>query len=354
MKTAIRNMLGAITLGWLAHALVGTALAKGSNTMTMDGSSKTVCIGHFLIDVPKSAKTAVSGSYRTISADLVNGSARFPQLKASVEGEARELRGAGMKRDAGSDALDRKFGVDPDKAYASTRLIDLQIDESIKQASIGYHEKASSDRFVAEVHRLIDGNHYRFRTHNFGADKYPAVRDSVTRAADRYVVLPKGSMPNQPGFCVGDGLFQEDGPTDVGGDATLVVKFPEYRNVTFTIDVSGIKQRPKESPLQDRIDGDLALLSRFSSQVNTMLRGKMQYAEQQGYEIGIGAPSEDEPGTRMHKFFWGAEGLPNDFRHPFMEVQLITGESGPASLTDEEAEALWKQLMGNLRLRPGS
>ncbi len=320
-------------------------MASGGSDIT-----KTVCVGHLLVDVPVGADVRITGSYRAISVERVKDQKGFSGMKASVEDKANDLRNKPMKRDSGGDALDRKFGVDPEVSYAATRLIGIKHEES-HQIAVGYHDKSSSDRFTAEIHRLIDDGHYVFATKNVGADKYPAVSDSVARAADRYVPLKNGEVPKQPGFCIGNGLFREDGVHDVGGDATLVVRLREHPSFTFTIDLSGLQRRPKESPLKDRIDGDLALLSQFSSDVKTLRRGKVEYAGQLGYEIDISAPSEDHPGTRMQKFFWGAEGILKNHNYPLIEAQLIIGDSGPSALTDDAAQALWLGLMSSLRVR---
>ncbi len=345
MAIVIR-ILVAVALGCSVSFLA----VAGVRTMVSDDAVRTVCVGHFLLDVPISADVQITGSYRAVSVERVMGRTSFAAMKSKLQGRAGILEGASMRRDAGGDALDRKFGVDPEKTYAATRLIGIQYEEG-RQVAMGYHDKTSSDGFTVELHRLIEDGHYQFTTKNVGADKYPAVRDSVGRAADRYVPLKNNAVPSEPGFCVGNGLFREDGSRDVGGDATLVVRFPQHRGMVFTVDVSGLLKTPKESPLRDRVDGDLALLSRFSSSVKTLRRGKVEYAGQSGYEVDISAPSERGSGVRMQKFFWGAEGTPGDPLHPLIETQLITDESGRSMLTDGEAEVIWSGLMTSMRLR---
>lgn len=328
-------------------------MAMDAGTAMAGEQVKTICIGHFLVDVPRDADARATGSYWGVRVEPL-GHQEFVAVEEELKGKAEDLERQGMRRTAWGDAFDRRAGRDPERHYAPTRLIALESDRANEQVVLGYHGDDSGGGIVAEVHRVLDGRRYRFSVANAGADKYPVARDRVVGAAGRYSPLQRGEIPEEPGFCIGDGVFREDGPRDVGGDGTSVVRFSQYPNVVFSIDVSGLLERPNESLLEERISADFGLLARLSSNVKTLQRGKARYAEQAGYEVGISAPNEDEPGTRMQKFFFGTEGKVRDARHPVLEVQLITGESGPSPLSDEEASVLWKQLVRSLRLRSGS
>lgn len=337
--------------GLAGTCLPGTAATR-NEAMIETGPSKTVCVGHFLVDVPGGADVRSTGTYFATTATRKGVAGDFSRIQQQVESQAASLRAATMqkKRSPLGQSLEKEAGL----KRSDSRLIGLESDAGDRQAVLAYHEDDRSAGMRVEVHKLIADQYYVFSTRHSGADNFNAVRDSVVQVANRYVPLRPGTLPTQPGFCVGDGLFTEEGPHDIGGDATLVVKFKQYPAVSFSIDVSGISQMPKESPLEDRVNGDLGMLAKFSSGVRTIQRGKAAYGGQDGYEIGISTPSEDAPGTRMQKFFWGAEGTVNDPRRPHMEVELVTGVSGPSPIDDEQAEALWKQLMSSLRLRPGS
>lgn len=336
--------------------LAGTCLpgsaATGNEAMIETGPSKTVCVGHFLVTVPSSADVRTTGSYFATTATRKGVAADFSRIQGQVESQAASLRADVMqkKRSPLGQSLEKEAGF----KRSDSRLIGLESDTGGRQAVIAYHEDDRSAGMRVEVHKLIADQHYVFSTRHSGADNFNAVRDGVLQVADRYVPLKPGALPTQPGFCVGDGLFTEEGPYDIGGDATMVVKFKQYPAVSFNIEVSGLSQKPKESPLEERVNGDLGMLAKFSSGVKTLQRGKAAYGGQNGYEVGISTTSEDAPGTRMQKFFWGTEGTVNDPRRPYMEVELVTGVSGPSPIDDEQAEALWKQLMSSLRLRPGS
>lgn len=318
-----------------------------------DSASKTLCIGHFLLDVPGNADVRATGSYWAV--DVAQQESRdYASLKREVRHMASRLDSVEMQRSETGDRLYRAGGVDPDRLYASTRLVGLDIDLQARTVAIGYHEGVDKAGIVIEVHRLIDGKHYRFSTTNHGADKYLAARDRVMSAADSYAPFDSGEIPMQPGFCVGDGLFREKNECDVGGDATLLVRFPDHPDVTFSIDIHGLVEQPGTTFLERRMSRGLGFLAGISRNVRTLRRGRVRYAGQSGYVTGIGAPDEEVAGGRMQKFVFTAEGVANDPRRPALEVQLITGQSGPSPLTDQETVVLWKRLMDSLRLRDGS
>ena len=318
-----------------------------------DAESKTLCVGHFLLDVPSNADVRVTGSYWAVEV-AEQESQDYASLEREVRRMASRLDGEEMQRSEIGDRLYRAGGVNPDRLYASTRLIGLDVDPQARTVAIGYHEGVDKAGIVIEVHRLVDGKHYRFSTTNHGADKYLAVRDRVMSAADSYAPFDSEKIPTQPGFCVGDGLFREKNERDVGGDATLLVRFPDYPDVTFSIDIYGLVEQPRTSFLERRMSRGLGFLAGVSRNIRTLRRGRVRYAGQSGYETGIGAPDEDAAGGRMQKFVFTAEGVANDPRRPALEVQLITGQSGPSPLADREAAALWERLMNSLRLREGS
>ncbi|MEO7067369.1 MAG: T6SS immunity protein Tli4 family protein, partial [Rhodanobacter sp.] len=62
-------------------------------------------------------------------------------------------------------------------------------------------------------------------------------------------------------------------------------------------------------------------------------------------------------GTTAYKFFWAADGVPNDVTRPFMEVQLTIqpDEDKPATITTADAaKALWEELLQGIKIRPGA
>lgn len=336
--------------GWLAclaGMLAVHAAVAGVDAMTGQGSVKQVCVGQFVLELPASAKVEVAGSYKGIEVER-HMATDFDAIVAALRVRADEYGARKVEQDPYAAAIYRSGGVDPDGLFGESQLLGFDADQSRQVAVLGYHKQSGSPEITVEVHRILDQARHVFSVENLGADKYLAVRDSVLRASGRYRPLAPGEVPDGPGFCVGTGLFEDESARDVGGDATLVAQFPEYSNVSFSVDVSGIAQVAREGGLQSRVDSDLGFLATVASGARTLRRGQKRYASQDGYLIAVSV--EDDEG-RVQKFFWGTDGVPNDSRQPLVEIQLVAGESGPSPLTDAEMGELWDRLLEGFRLR---
>lgn len=337
-------------VAWLA-CLVGmiaaSAAVAGVEAMTGQTSVRQVCVGHFVLELPASAKVDVAGSYKGIEVERqmdADFDATVTALRARADGYGAHK----VEQDAYAAAIYRSGGVDPDGLFGDSKLLGFDADQPRQIAVLGYHSRPGSPEITVEVHRIFDRAGHVFSVDNLGADKYPVVRDSVLRATDRYRPLASGEIPDSPGFCIGSGMFVEESARDVGGDATLSAQFPEYPNVSFSIDVSGVVQAAGEGGLQSRIDGDLGLLATVADGAKTLRRGQQRYASQDGYLVAISVDDED---GRVQKYFWGADGVPGNPRQPLIEIELVAGEAGPSSLSDEEIGELWDRLLEGFRLR---
>ncbi|MFC3551854.1 T6SS immunity protein Tli4 family protein [Lysobacter cavernae] len=326
--------------------LVACATASSSEkSMASENHTSTWCIGHFLVDLPTGARVKVDGSYYNVEVEQQGQAKDFSAIEGSLRKRAAELDA--KKTQVPDSPLARKMKVDGYLSVAPTRL--LGFTATSEEAVLAYHSTEGSGAFIAELHKLYGNEHYRFQEKHSGAGRYPAVRDALIQTAGRFKPLRPGEVPTSSGFCVGEGLFVEEGRQDVGGRATLYATFPQHPEVKFSVDLSGLHKADNEPSLADRVGGELAHLSSQTQGLNTIRRGKESYGGQLGYEIDISAPRGG--GGRIYKYFWSAQGVPKDPLRPFIEAQLITDESAKATLNDEQIDDLWKSMVGSLRLR---
>jgi len=174
-----------------------------------------------------------------------------------------------------------------------------------------------------------------------------------------FQALPDRTQPSGPGFCVDGGMFADVGRPSTKESFTLVVSFKDHPDAQFTIDANAIDSPDKDEPsLKFRVDSELGILRQsVEGHVAVLERGEHEAAGQKGYQIGLSVPNDTVPGTTAYKFFWAADGVPNDVTRPYMEVQLTIqpGEDKPATIkTSDEARALWNELLGGIRIRPGA
>jgi len=305
------------------------------------------------------AETTLDATYQYIETQPPKPVGRFQELKHDLVAKKDKYSESAMHRDARDDAMERAAGYDPDKTYGKTQLIGFREDDSIQQAILGYHPKNDSTDVVTDLYRVIDNKVYTFTSKDPGADDYAKTSSAIWSAATHFQPLSGRAQPSGPGFCVAGGMFADDGRPPVHESFTLVVHFKNHPDARFTIDAHAIDRVNTDEPsLKHRVDSELGILrANVGGHVDVLVRGEREVAGQQGYQIGLSMPNDTVPNTTAYKFFWSADGVPNDVTRPFMEVDLTIqpDEHKPATITTaDEAKVLWENLLQGLRIRPGA
>lgn len=350
-RRALWLVLGLGVAGW-------STASQGAVIMSDTFSTPPVCTGRFIVHLPADAKEKLSAIYHYIEVQPAVSATSFDDIENRLDARAKKLSEHEMIRDARSDAIFRSGGVDPNKLYTENQLVGFRVDDSIKQAVIAYHSNLKSPQVSTEVHRFFDGLDHIFQSDDAGADKYPVTRDAMWSAAKDFQPLSRHTQPDEPGFCVEGGMFVDDGRPPVQESFTLVVSFKAHPDAEFSIDANTISSVDKHEPsLKFRVDSELRILrENVDGHVDVLVRGDLEVAGQKGYQIGLRVLNAAAD-TTVYKFFWAADGVPNDATRPHMEVDLtIQPDDGkPATIkTADEAQALWESLLEGIHVRPGS
>ncbi|MEM5310275.1 T6SS immunity protein Tli4 family protein [Paraburkholderia sp. JHI869] len=322
-------------------------------------NSQSVCIGRFLVDLPADAQVSDSTSYQRITPHKPVRVASFAKVQQQIDGQAKAFRTVRMIRDSYGDELTRAGGGDPDKEFGLTQLVGLNIDVPSQEVVLGYHPDLKGSAINTVIHKVIGQWDYVFDTQGFGADDYPKTLQALEMAAAQFQPRVIGEMPRAPGFCFDGGMFADAGKPPVLESFTLVVTFPTHPDVRFVIDARTIVKVDTDEPsLKFRANSELAVLrTSIDGYVGVLARGELNIATQDGYQIAISAPYDRVPNTRMLKFFWSADGVPNDVTRPFMEIDMTVQptDDGKSTIKDDaQAKALWNELIQGVRIRPGS
>lgn len=320
---------------------------------------QSICIGRFLVDLPADAQASDSSSYQWITPHKPVRVTSFARVQQQIDGQANEFRTVRMIRNSYADELMRAGGGDPDKAYGNTQLVGLNVDVPSQEIAIGYHPDPKKPNITTVIHKVIGQRDYSFDSQDLGADDYPNTLRTLRNAAAQFRPRVIGEMPRVPGFCFDGGMFADTGPPPLRESFTLVVTFPSHPDVRFVIDARTIVKVDKDEPsLKHRVDGELGVLrASVDGHVGVLARGDLNIAGQDGYQIAISAPYDLVPNTRMLKFFWSADGVPNDVTRPFIEIDMTVQptDDGKATIEDDaQAKALWEELIRGVRIRPGS
>lgn len=172
----------------------------------------------------------------------------------------------------------------------------------------------------------------------------------------------ESDIPTEPGNCIPYGFIKENS-YDEQEIVSAGLYFPTFPDVTFSVSSNKNAYMDYSSDLYEKMQTELSLLGRINIAKKrqgknypsrTLLReGKRQVQHWQGEESLIRRTDG------VHDFEWALVGKPRDVANPsVLGVHMYTkvayntvGAAKAASLTDEEAIALWDKLLSGLKFR---
>jgi hypothetical protein len=330
--------------GYAKKPSVNGAMEKplSANLKKLFAKTKSVCFGRYVLTVPAEA-------------ELVWGSTHFPSMIASIPGGSKEMK--------------EKIASDIAKLRAQESTFDLTFNGPGPVPGswqIRYYEDDTAKQF--DLHFFVTyvnkGNLIfilRGATDEKGQDDEMAARESLR--ATNLRLRSDDEVPQDPGFCLehafiasSDYRFQEI--VNVG------VYFPSHPDISFSFNSNKDAYGDYSKEAFERLKREeLSLLARIHQSQQeqgaaypnrTLLReGPRAVQHWRGEESLIRRPDG------VHDFEWGYVGTPKNVVYPpEMIVNMHTmvdhgtvGAAKAASLSDEEAVALWDRLLSELRFR---
>ncbi|UVW28617.1 T6SS immunity protein Tli4 family protein [Massilia sp. H6] len=310
--------------------------------------TKTVCFGRFMVDVPASAS-------------VVWGSTGVPLGVTVYHDGVEEVKGLAQKF---IDELKSEQAI-----YLNNIPLLISVDD-IRQPEgkivTGY------DGFEAIGLLKISG-YFRMNSDGFIIDARPLeeqkdeVIADIQSMARRLRQRADDEAPAEPGNCL-ERAFLPDSPDDEknhpGEFISIGFRLKEFPDAHLSIEVRPTPRDPERAslkaqwkrmkePLTPEVDEVFAKVKYFRESPRHIRDWTT------GYEVLMRAP--DEKGVHsFHDFELRFTGVPNDPFKPYASVQLQTGVgnnaagSTKASLTDEEAIAVWDRITSTIRVRPTS
>jgi hypothetical protein len=321
---------------------VPEAVALSSRLKNLFKETKLVCFGRYALTVPKEAQ-------------VIWGEISFPSRIYLFEGNREAIKGK----------------VDQDVA---------KIKRADENAEVSYNGQGPIEGswkfryYKSEAAKEL--NLHFFNTYINKDDLIFLLRGSVrkgqteeqaaSREASRAKTLRlrmEDDIPSEEGYCIEHGFMA----SSFYGDQEMIsagIHLPSLPDVTFSISSNkdAYSDYSKEEFARIKVE-ELSLLARIRQAQQqqgsnyperTLLReGKRDVQHWHGEESLIRRPD----GT--HDFEWGFVGTPKDVANPpefgaamFTKVEHNTvGAAKAASLSDDEAVALWDKLLSGLKFR---
>lgn len=304
--------------------------------------SKPVCFGRYVLRAPAEAKLIWGNA--SFPSQIVSVKRNFDDVKAMVAADIARLESA-------------------DKTFELTSNGPGPVPSSWQ---IRYYEDASAKRFhLLTFVTYVSKDDWVFVLR--GSTSAPGEEQSVAaqQAARAAGIRPRApdEVPAEPGFClehafVADNTYRSQEMINVG------IFLPSLPDVTFSI--SSNKDAYSDYPQEEfekMKKEELSLLARIRAaqkeqgsaypQRTVLREGRRAVLDWEGEESLIRRPDG------VHDFEWGYVGKPGDVAHPAEVIVNMyskvehdqVGAAKLASLSDEEALAVWDKLLAGLQFR---
>ena len=304
--------------------------------------TKIVCFGRYALEVPQEAQLISGGT--TILSEIKSIPGGITEKNERIAEEIEKIR----KNDPNSEIIYNEKGP---------------VENSWQLQYYDGKFSKEDDRLIFKTY-IIKGN-YIFILDG-STRKWETIADSKRNQmvrANNLRLRDENEVPKEPGYCVKNG-FMSDNKYDSQEMADAGLYFPSFPDVTFSITAN--KNAYGDYPPAEydaKVRGKLSLLARIQEAKDqqgknypprTLLReGKRDVQHWHGEESLIRRTDG------VHDFEWTLVGTPRDIAYPaVLEASMYTkvahnmvGAAEAASLTDEEAIALWDRLLSGLKFR---
>jgi len=341
MRKALLLGLGALAM--VALALEGRGLAKARRQRRVERHMKiqplkqtkltTHGFGRYVINLPEGTRLVNwHQTYQGTGPIRVAKGVTAEQFEDITQQRANELRSTSHKN--GGPLLERVVDLGLPYAKAMTYWESKWI---LKERLI------ECDAFY-----LLDETLYRFQnTINLDparqAKYFSGFKDMLEAIRPRR----PDELPSDPGSCF-DGAILLDGPDRDYSEIVMATGlWPDRPDVRFQLAVLDNGTSP-DPPLLTRLEHAGAL-----RRPGVLRSGDRIAAEVPGQEHLERVTEKN--GTEGHLFIWETQGLSYRFDRPQIRVEMTTGEGRGApqdsTLSDEDALALWDQIVDSLHWR---
>ena len=304
--------------------------------------TKLVCFGRYALNIPQEA-------------EIIPGSVSFPSdiiiTKGGLTARAEQIL---------EDIEKIKFN-DPTSEIIYNEKGPIENSWQIQYFEDDYNKKSGDLYFNTYVTKGEVTFTLRTSTKKGETSASTAERQAVR--AKNLRLRQEDVIPHEPGYCLPYG-FMADNHYDDQEMADAGIYLPSFPDMTFSI--SSNKDAYGDYPpaqFETEMRKELSLLNRIqgakdiqgsSYPERTLLReGKRTVQHWKGEESLIRRTDG------VHDFEWALVGKPRDIANPsVLEVKMYTkvahnmvGAAEAASLTDDEAIALWDKLLSGLKFR---
>lgn len=299
--------------------------------------TKTVCFGHFVVEVPATATVVYGPAW--VNSPIVFFPGEADKVAQHVAANLVEVEKHRDYLREGSELLSSEsmFGKVIDGAVPGQKLV-----------------FGSLDHVTYSIHSIIPVGNDLFVQHAKGAIRKNDEIKNLNTVASNLRQRASDEVPSEAGTCIDGGLVSWQPEFE---KVTVGIRLKEFPDVHFSIEVlKNQNYLPELSDLETRLKSAEKDGGSWYSRVTFFRRGPRQIGDWKGLEALALKPAQENT-KESHEFHFISLGAPNAPLQPELNIQLDTGASGhhmgavKPSLSNEEVVALWDKLTGSIRVR---
>ena len=309
--------------------------------------SRPICVGRFIIDVPKTA-------------NIIYGPARLPVEIVRAEGEAinlDEFVRKAVERSAEDKWLAR------DELVGERSLLGKVIDgvgadhKIVFGVGRGDSSSYNVQSFIRSGNDLFIQQYVAFGE----GDRYLKAVQDAKEIASHLRHRAANEFPGDSGFCI-EGAFISDPQTYMVEEVTLGIRLKEFDGIHISIGMTKKSKLVESDAIEPRLkaaernavaqgQGD------WYHRILFLRKGRRKIGAWDGFEVAAHMPRQ-KVAEESHEFAFLSHGEPKNPLIPVLDVQLHTGISDnmiggiKPTITDEEALYLWDKVLSSIRPRP--
>ena len=312
--------------------------------------TKAICFGRFVVDVPESAVVVWGEAIIPLTVSIYPDG--IDEVKGLAEKFINELQ---SQKAIYLNDIPLLISVDDTHQPDGKIVAGYEGFEAIAELKINGYFKLNNDGFVINARPL--------KEHKDRAT------EKIKSIAQRLRQRAGNEIPNEPGNCI-EYAFLPDAPNDdkehPGELISIGFRLKEFPDSHFSIQIGPSNpHNPEGDSLKaqwKRIKEDPATPEEQKALANTKFfreSAREIHDWKTGYEVLTRSPDEDGSHSH-HDFQMKFTGVPHDPFKPYADIQFQSGVAdnaagaAKASLTDEEAIAVWDKITSSIRVRPTS
>ncbi|MFJ1469853.1 T6SS immunity protein Tli4 family protein [Massilia orientalis] len=317
---------------------------------TMFEKTKTVCFGRFLVDVPASATVAWG------EVDVPLGISVYPNGVAEVsEIEKNFIDKLKSEKNINRNHVPLLIAIEEMNNPEGKIIIGYEDFESIDDLKINGYFRMNNDGVIIDSRPLQDDK-----------DKTIADIKSIARRLRR---LPENEIPTEPGNCIEYAFLPDDLESKEKNQGELIrvgFRLKEFPDTHLSIFVGPSNPHYEDSDSLkwqlERLEKRLKAEDPNHPNLKTryLRRGDRQIHDWVGGFEALSHTPDQPEAHPIHDFGMDFRGVPYDPYKPYADIRMQTGVADnvagatKASLTDEEAIAVWDRITSTIRVRPTS